>query len=82
MKEGWKEHWVEAPDGRPVAFHDLPASAFPFTVRFYDAEGTELWSATADGPGAMRIPGFDQPKVHKTVVEFADGTVVVQENSD
>jgi hypothetical protein len=59
-------------------FHDFPADAFPFTVELLDAETREVvWSATADGPGAMRIPGSDElgPRLKAARVTFADGTV-------
>jgi hypothetical protein len=62
----------------PVKSADLPASAFPLTVEVLDAETREVvWSATADGPGAMRIPGPDElgPRPKAARVTYADGTV-------
>jgi hypothetical protein len=45
----------------PARFRDLPADAFPFTMELLDAETREVcWSATADGPGAVRVPSRDE----------------------
>lgn len=46
-------------DGVPVAFHDLPADAFPFDVVLVDEDTDEvLWQFTVEGPGAIEVPGF------------------------
>lgn len=61
-----------------TAFHDLPASAFPFVMEILDAATREVvWTAEVKGPGALRIPGTDEtgggPKAVR--LTFADGTV-------
>ena len=62
----------------PVAFRDLPAEAFPFTVELLKADTrTVVWTATVDGPGALRVPGPDETGPGRKIVRvtFADGTV-------
>ena len=67
----------------PSAFHDLPPDSFPFTMELLDAETREVrWSATADGPGAVRIPGSHETNGGKPVavrVTFGSGEVVEME---
>ena len=63
----------------PLAFHDLPASSFPFTIEILDNATREVaWSEEVTGPGAVRIPGLDEtgesPKAVR--LSFADGQVV------
>jgi hypothetical protein len=64
--------------GRPCAFSDLPAGAFPFTVELLRADTREVvWKATVDGPGAVIVPGPDVTGPGRKIarVTFADGTV-------
>lgn len=65
---------ITTPDGRPVAFHDLPQSAFPFRVEAYDDDGNLVWEQTVDGPGAVEVPASP---VHINEVRMicADGKV-------
>jgi hypothetical protein len=66
-----------------TAFHDLPASSFPFTMELLDAETREVcWSATADGPGALRIPSKHEVNGGKLMacrVTSGNGEVVEME---
>ena len=40
-----------------VAFHDLPAQAFPMDVEFYRADtGEVVCHFTIDGPGVLEVP--------------------------
>jgi hypothetical protein len=41
-----------------VVFRELPASAFPFTVCAYLADGTIVWEETVTGPGALAVPAL------------------------
>jgi hypothetical protein len=65
---------------KPFAFHDFPASAFPFTAELLDAATGEVrWSATVDGPGSLRIPGCEETNGGRPLrarTTFADGEVV------
>jgi hypothetical protein len=67
----------------PVAFRDLPASAYPFTIEMLDAVTREVcWSVTAAAPGAVRIPGKHETNGGKPVacrVTFGNGEVSVAE---
>jgi hypothetical protein len=67
----------------PAKFRDLPASSFPFTMELLDVETREVcWSATADGPGVVRIPGKEETNGGKPVavrVTFGNGEVVEME---
>ena len=61
-----------------VAFADLPADCFPFTVELLDhATRDVLWSQTGDGPGAMRVPSAAELGAERVAarVTFADGTI-------
>ena len=62
-----------------TAFHDLPASSFPFTCELMDAATGEVrWSATVQGPGALRIPAKAEINEGAPVsvrLRFPDGTV-------
>jgi hypothetical protein len=70
----------------PSAFHDLPASAFPFTMELLDAETREVrWSQRVTGPAAVRVPSRDEINNGKPLasrVTFADGEVVETEPGD
>ena len=44
----------------PVAFSDLPAAAFPFTVELLNTAREVVWSTTVTGPGAIHVPGTDE----------------------
>lgn len=60
----------------PVAFHDLPPSAFPMTVELVDRlSGDVVWSVQVDGPGAVKVPGRDERPGGDVIarVTFADG---------
>jgi hypothetical protein len=65
---------------RPSAFHDLPASAFPFTMELLDAETREVrWSQKVTGAAAIRVPSRDEINDGKPLtsrITFADGEVV------
>lgn len=57
-------------------FVDLPAECFPFTLRAYDARGTEVWTETVEVPAALYVPPLAQTHGPVTIrIEFADGTV-------
>lgn len=59
-----------------TAFHDLPADAFPLTMRAFDAQGAEVWTETVTGPGALFIPPLaDTHGPVRIRVEFANGEV-------
>jgi hypothetical protein len=62
-------------DDHNVLFRALPATAFPFTVCAYLADGTIVWEETVTGPGALKIPALAQrhgEPVHIKVT-YADG---------
>lgn len=41
----------------PMAFRNLPADAFPFTMEAYDCDTLKvLYSYRVEGPGVMKIP--------------------------
>lgn len=62
----------------PFAFHDLPASAFPFVIEFLRTDdGTVADRIEVTGPGAIAIPAL---AAHLGVpvairLTFADGAV-------
>jgi len=70
------------PDGKPFAFHDLPADSFPFTAELLDTgTGETVWSATVSGPGALRIPSAAEVNEGRPVsarITLADGDVVTE----
>lgn len=48
----------------PMAFHDIAAADFPLTIELIaEDNGDVLFKVTADGPGAVKIPGFAPRKV-------------------
>lgn len=56
--------------------HDLPESAFPFTMVATDEEGEETWSITVTEPGVVSIPGKGDYAGHITITTtWGDGTV-------
>lgn len=62
----------------PVAFRDLPAAAYPFTIRaFREDNGEKVWEETVDGPCALQVPALR--RIHGVAVQieiaFADGSV-------
>lgn len=61
------------------AFHDLPSSAFPLTVRAYGLHtGRLLWEATDVEPGAVDVPALAE--IHgepaRMEIEFATGEIL------
>lgn len=59
----------------PVVAHDLKPQDFPFVIQTLDPDTLkEVWRATVDGPGALRVPGWGRPMV--TRVWYPNGTVV------
>ena len=66
-----------------MKFHDLSADSFPFTMELLDAETREVcWTATADGPGAVQVPGYREVNDGKPVavrMTFGNGEVSVVE---
>lgn len=60
---------------KPMAFHDLPASMFPFTIEYLNAKGVVLRTETVEGPGVMEVPGLAQFYGPITIrVTHANGT--------
>ena len=62
---------------KPVAFHDLPAEAFPLTMRAYRIDNDRLvWEQTLDGPGAVEIPPLKQQEGVEiyVAISYADGS--------
>lgn len=62
-----------------VAFHDLPASAFPIDIYAYPehslADEFPLWTRHITGPGAISIPGVaEKGQRVRLVVKYGDGT--------
>lgn len=56
-------------------FRDIPADAFPFTIRAFDKRGELVWSETVEQPGAVYVPPLSKEHGPVTIeVEFADGT--------
>lgn len=62
----------------PAAFHDLPASSFPFTAQLLDAATREVcWEQVIEGPGALRIPSRDEVNDGRPLISrivWADGS--------
>jgi hypothetical protein len=63
-----------------VAFHDLPRSAFPFTVHAFPEDQpfdiNPVWTRTVHDAGVVRIPGLEETGQRvRLVVYYADGTV-------
>lgn len=61
-----------------TAFHDLPAKAFPFTMRAYLVSSDALvWEERMEGPGVLQIPAL--AKIHGgpvyIEVEYPDGRI-------
>jgi hypothetical protein len=59
-----------------AAFHDLPADAYPLTMRAYGAEsGALLWEERVAAPAAVYVPPL--ARIHgehvRVVVEYANG---------
>lgn len=68
---------IENIDGKNVAFHNLPESAFPFTVEFFNAGKEVVHTIVVDGPGGFVVPGLAQEHGHCTVkITYADGMIV------
>jgi hypothetical protein len=62
----------------PVAFKDLPAAAFPFTIELLNADTREVvWTVTVDGPGVITVPGRDVTGPGRKIarITYPDGTV-------
>ncbi len=62
-----------------VAFHELPASKFPFTAYAYPEDSEQdvdpVWTIRVAGPGGMQIPGLQEIGQRvRLVLKFADGT--------
>jgi hypothetical protein len=61
----------------PVAFRDLPAEAFPFTVQLLDAGTREVrWEQVVEGPCALRVPPRHEVNDGRMLVSrivYADG---------
>lgn len=43
---------------KPFAFHDLPASAYPFRVEALNEAGRVVWSVEVTAPGVVEIPAL------------------------
>ena len=61
-----------------VAFRELPANAFPFTVEFFKvSDGDVIHTIVVNGPGMMQIPAIakeiGEPVGTRTI--FPDGQV-------
>jgi len=52
-------------DPLPARFRDVPAAAFPFTIRVFHASAppwqTPVWTAQVSAPGTLRVPGWAFP---------------------
>lgn len=58
------------------SFHDLPATAFPFTIKFIDEEGTVVESIRVDEPGTVMVPALREQHGPVTVrIQWPDWTV-------
>lgn len=68
---------MKTPDGRPVAFRDLPRSKFPFHIQVIDDQLGTVWEATVEGATALEVPGLGPERAeHRyTRVVFADGEI-------
>lgn len=57
------------------AFVDIPESAFPFTVRYFDIDtDAMIREQTVEGPGALKV--FKKPddvREVRVVITWADG---------
>lgn len=62
-----------------MGVHDLPATAFPFTVAIWaagaDRRDEPTWSAVCASPGGVQIPAMGEGAW--TRVSFADGDVQI-----
>ena len=70
----------------PFAFHDLPASAFPFTLQLIDAKTRRVrWRQKITGPAVIRVPSrheVNDGKLLAARVVLADGSTVERETPD
>lgn len=61
---------------KPFAFHDLPATAFPFKIEMFTRDGRVVHEIEVTGPGAIEVPGlaaFYGPTGAR--IRYADGRV-------
>jgi hypothetical protein len=66
----------------PIARHDIPAEAYPFTiVAFRSDNGAEVWRREVIGPGAVYMPPLAKQAGCRVVIEvrWPDGRVDRQE---
>lgn len=73
--------WDVGPDGRPVAFGDLPREAFPVRITAFDPDGAVVWERTIEPYVAVDIPA---PPEHlrgkiSLLIERADGITLLEE---
>ena len=77
------QHFDETSDGKPIAFGDLPADAFPFMVRYLREDGHDLGKGpmvgwcVVDGPMVMEVPGFGSQFPVSCQILYANGTSVL-----
>lgn len=63
----------------PVAFHNLPAKDFPFTITAHrTSDGAEVWRRIVLGPGRIHIPAIATMVGEKVTMRFhfPDGKVL------
>lgn len=64
--------------GKPTAFADVPADAFPLTIVFVGVDsGREVARIVVDGPGAVHIPPLrrEHGEPIGVRIEYANGLV-------
>jgi hypothetical protein len=68
------------PDGTPVAFHDLPAAAFPVTITGFVGE-EQIWEVSVQPYVAVEIPAAREEHLGKVRLRlrFATGEEIWQE---
>lgn len=60
-------------DGLPVAFHDLPADAFPVQLYAFNPGGDLVWNRTIQPHTVVHIPGTGPGSVRYVVTVYANG---------
>lgn len=59
--------------------YNLPEDKFPFTIRFLNAEGTEVHTIEVPEPGGLEVPPLARDHGPISVqLDFADGTSRIQ----
>lgn len=71
----------QTPDGKPVAFHDLPDDSFPVRLRMFSPAQSLVWdSGDINDVGIVEIPGLGPGSVRYTITTFGDGQMILRDD--